>query len=71
MEGELTSLTSGASQTRVRVHFLLLKSCVSPGRLRLEAQSSIQIVRERWRLLSITVGQNRPHLGLCPGFVTP
>ena len=35
MAGELTSLTSGASQTRVRVHFLLLKSCVSPGRLRL------------------------------------
>ena len=32
MAGELTSLTSGASQTRVRVHFLLLKSCVSLGR---------------------------------------
>ena len=29
MAGELTSLTSGASQTRFRVHFLLLKSCVS------------------------------------------
>ena len=37
----------------------------------LRAQSSIQIVRERWRLLSITVGQNRPHLGLCLGHNVP
>ena len=28
-------------------------------------------MRERWRLLSITVGQNRPHLGLCLGHNVP